>query len=164
MIRMIKDDDTQAICEIYNHYIKNTMVTFEEQLVSAKEMAGRIHSVSSEYPWFVYEEAGAVIGYSYANRWKSRSAYRYSVESTVYLAPEVMGLGIGTALYEELLKALRKQNIHSAVGCIALPNPASVKLHEKLGFQKIAHLKEMGWKFDKWIDVGYWQLILKDSE
>ena len=111
-------------------------------------------------PWFVAEQDGVILGYSYASKWKGRCAYRYSMEVTVYLRPDRVGRGLGSALYSKLLPALKSQRIHVAVGIIALPNEASVKLHEKMGFLKAAHFKEVGFKFERWIDVGYWQLIL----
>jgi len=107
----------------------------------------------------VYSEGNKTLGYAYASKWKSRCAYKYSVETTVYLRPEVKGQGIGSKLYKELLTQLKEKNIHAAIGGIALPNDASIALHEKLGFKKIGQFKEVGYKFDKWIDVGYWELI-----
>ncbi len=100
-------------------------------------------------------------GYAYASEWKSRCAYRYSVETTVYLHPDARGKGIGTLLYQELIRKLSKLELHAAIGGIALPNDASVALHEKIGFKKAAHFKQVGYKFNKWVDVGYWELILK---
>ncbi len=108
----------------------------------------------------MWDDGGAVVGWAYATAWKARSAYRFSVETTVYVAASHQGRGIGAALYGALLGDLRGRELHSAVGGIALPNPASVALHEKLGFKKIAHFAEVGRKFDRWVDVGYWQLIL----
>jgi len=164
MIRSVKAGDATAICDIYNHFVENTIVTFEEQAVSVAEMQGRIWNVTEAYPWFVFESSDGVLGYTYASRWQSRCAYRYSVESTVYLAPTATGRGIGSKLCEKLIAILREQGIHSIIGGIALPNPESVVLHEKMGFEKVAHFKEVGWKFNKWIDVGYWELILKEPE
>jgi len=106
------------------------------------------------------EEDGVVTGYAYASAWKTRSAYRFSVESTVYVAADHCGRGIGTRLYRALIAALREQNVHYVTGGIALPNPASVALHERLGFRKNGHFSEVGFKFGRWVDVGYWELIL----
>jgi phosphinothricin acetyltransferase len=108
----------------------------------------------------VWEEDGAIAGYAYATEWKERSAYRFSVESTVYVAPGLAGRGIGTRLYEALLAELQRRKVHCVIGGISLPNDASVALHERLGFVKIGHFKEVGWKFDRWVDVGYWELVL----
>ena len=159
-IRKVKQSDSSKIAQIYNHYIKNTIITFEEQEVSQDEISSRIENVLSEpLPWIVAENGGNIAGYAYAAKWKTRSAYRYAVESTVYLDKESVGKGIGTLLYKELLSKLKKSEMHVVIGGIALPNPSSIALHEKNGFKKVAHFKEAGIKFNKWIDVGYWQLL-----
>ena len=122
------------------------------------EMARRIEeAASATLPWLVAEREGRIVGYANARKWRPRSAYRFSAEVTVYVAPDCMRLGIGSRLYEELFPSLRARGIHAVMGGIALPNEASVALHEKLGFSKVAHFKEVGFKFNKWIDVGYWQ-------
>jgi L-amino acid N-acyltransferase YncA len=160
MIRTATTDDAAEICEIYNHYVMQTTITFEEQPVAPNDMKKRMTEVLKGLPWVVCEEDGKVQGFAYASRWKGRCAYRYSVESTVYLDPAAIGKGIGSHLYQSLLAELRQRKLHTAMGGIALPNDASVALHEKFGFQKVAHFKEVGQKFEKWIDVGYWQLVL----
>jgi phosphinothricin acetyltransferase len=109
----------------------------------------------------VYEENNKMIGYTYASKWKERSAYRYSVEAAIYIDVHHQKKGIGTKLTEELLKQLKTRSLHSVLCGIALPNPASIALYEKFGFQKVAYLKEVGFKMDKWIDVGYWELLLR---
>jgi phosphinothricin acetyltransferase len=159
-IRACTVADAAAICAIYNRYVRETVVTFEEEPVSEAEMARRITDVTARFPWLVAEEGGAIVGYAYATPWRVRSAYRFSVESTVYVARGHMGRGVGSVLYRELIEALRKLRVHVAVGGIALPNEASVALHEKLGFRKIGQFAEIGRKLDRWVDVGYWQLIL----
>jgi L-amino acid N-acyltransferase YncA len=159
VIRPCLSSDAARICEIYNHYVRETVVTFEEVPIAEPEMAGRIADVTGRLPWLVCEDAGAVAGYAYATMWKTRSAYRYSVESTVYLAADSVGRGIGSALYRALLADLRARDLHCALGCIALPNAASVALHERLGFRKIGEFKEVGRKLSRWVDVGYWQLL-----
>jgi phosphinothricin acetyltransferase len=160
MIRACNEDDAAAIAEIYNDYVRETVITFEETPVAAAEMARRIADVGARFPWLVWEDSGAAVAWAYATAWKARSAYRFSVETTVYVATSHHGRGIGEALYRALIEDLRTRGLHSAVGGIALPNPASVALHEKLGFRKIAHFAEVGRKLDRWVDVGYWQLIL----
>ncbi|MEP6591257.1 MAG: N-acetyltransferase family protein, partial [Gemmatimonadota bacterium] len=110
-------------------------------------------------PWLVAEQGGVVVGYAYAGKWKTRHGYRFTVESTVYLDPNHVGHGTGSRLYRALLDALRLQGVHSAIGGIGLPNEPSVRLHERLGFEKVAHFHENGIKFGRWIDVGYWQLV-----
>lgn len=161
MIRAITLEDAKAIAEIYNYYILNTIVTFEEASVSPEEMEGRILAITSKFPWLVYESEGEIKGYAYGSEWKSRCAYKYSLESSVYLKHDETGKGIGSRLYEELLEQLRTLDFHAVIGGISLPNEKSISLHEKFGFNKIAQFREVGYKFEKWIDVGYWELIFE---
>ena len=160
MIRSCTESDAAAVCRIYNHFVCNSIATFEETPVTLQDMAQRIGAVIDHLPWLVWEQDGAITGFSYASPWRARSAYRHSVETTVYLSPEFTRRGIGAQLYRELVSRLRSLDIHSAMGVIALPNPASVAVHEKTGFRKVGHLHEIGRKFDQWINVGYWQLLL----
>jgi L-amino acid N-acyltransferase YncA len=161
MIRDVLATDADALTRIYNHYVLETTVSFEERAISASEMAPRIADVQAAgLPWFVAQQDGRLIGYAYATRWKARSAYRFSVETSVYLAPGTEGKGMGTSLYRRLISDLKERGIHLAIGGIALPNPASIALHEKLGFRKVAHFSEVGYKFGTWVDVGYWQLTM----
>lgn len=160
MLRDCTAYDAPQLCAIYNPYVEQTAVTFEETPVSADEMVRRIAEVTSRFPWLVWEREDTVVGYAYATSWKPRSAYRHSVETTIYLGPDAKGKGIGTLLYRSLVARLRLLDVHCAVGGIALPNPASVALHEKLGFVNIGRFREIGLKFGSWIDVGYWQLRL----
>ncbi len=159
MLRKATAADAPGIASIYNHYVLHTHVTFEEKRVPAKEMARRITTVTEKGPWLIYQEQGEIAGFAYAHAWKARPAYRYSVESTVYVKPGEHGQGMGTRLYTALLNELQARKMHAAIGGIALPNEASIRLHEKLGFKKIGQFNEVGYKFKKWIDVGYWQLI-----
>jgi L-amino acid N-acyltransferase YncA len=160
-IRQAEPSDALTIAEIYNRYITESLVTFEEEPVTASEMARRMAEVrSASLPWLVEEESGAIRGYAYAHLWRSRSAYRFTVEATVYIAQECVGRGIGSLLYGQLLSMLRAQGVHSVIGGIALPNAASVALNEKFGLRKVAEFHEVGFKFGRWIDVGYWQRTL----
>ncbi len=153
--------DSDAVTVIYNHFVAHTAVTFEEALVTPAEMQRRMESVwSATLPWVVAEGDGRVIGYAYATKWKERSGYRFSVEATVYLAAGAEGHGVGSALYGALFPLLQQRGIHAVMGGIALPNDASVALHEKFGMRKVAHFDAVGFKFDRWIDVGYWQRVL----
>lgn len=153
--------DAEVISRIYNYYIHNTVITFEEEPVSAQVMAARIADVqNASLPWLVAELDGSLVGYAYANKWKVRSAYRYSVETTIYLERGRERLGLGKRLYSELLSVLRARGIHVAIGGTALPNEASVALHEKLGFERVATFREVGFKHNRWVDVGYWQIVL----
>jgi phosphinothricin acetyltransferase len=157
-IRPVAVGDAAAIAAVYNHYVATSIATFELVPVDAEAMGRRIAEVRSHgLPWLVVEDASILLGYAYAGRWRAREGYRHSVETSIYLAPEATGHGLGRALYSRLLDALAACDVHAAIGGIALPNPASVMLHERLGFEPVARFREVGRKFDRWIDVGYWQ-------
>ncbi len=160
MIRYAKTDDAAEICKIYNHYVLGTAITFEEESVSTDAMAQRIADTLQSLPWLVWEQDESLQGFCYASKWKGRCAYRHSVESTVYVRADSIGRRIGSQLYRALLDELRQRKFHTVIGGIALPNDASVALHEKLEFEKVAQFREVGNKFDRWTDVGYWQLLL----
>ncbi|NMH64144.1 arsinothricin resistance N-acetyltransferase ArsN1 family B [Shewanella salipaludis] len=161
MIRKAVEADSEVIAGIYNHYIENTAITFEEEKVSATEINRRIQNVQAAgLPWLVAVEDSVVVGYTYATKWKDRSAYRFSVEVTVYLAPGTRGKGYGSMLYIALMAELKACGVQSVIGGITLPNQASVALHEKMGMKKVAHFEKIGFKFDQWQDVGYWQKSL----
>ena len=160
-VRAAELSDSSAIAAIYNHYVANTIITFEEEPVEAADIARRIGNVrSASLPWLVAEEDSRVAGYAYATPWKARSAYRFSVEVTVYVALESAGRGIGSMLYSNLFSHLHTLGIHAVIGGIALPNDLSVALHEKFGLKKVAHFLQVGFKFNRWVDVGYWERTL----
>lgn len=161
MIRAVIPSDATALVDIYNHYIQHSTATFEEQIIDASAMSSRIAKVEREnLPWLVLEEAGEINGYAYATKWKERSAYRYSVETTVYIAADGHKKGMGTQLYQALFSELRLLGIKTAIGGITLPNDASIALHEKMNMRKVAHFEKVGFKFNQWLDVGYWQTHL----
>lgn len=160
MVRPATLGDAESIVNIYNYYVKNTTVTFEEEAVGVSEMRERMREAFEKYAWLVYETEGKVVGYAYSSAWRSRPAYRYSVEVSVYLENGLSGKGIGSALYRELLDRLIRLDLHSVIGGMALPNDACIALHNKYGFGKVAHFKEVGYKFGKWIDVVYYEKIL----
>jgi len=160
MIRSVCIDDAEDICSIFNHYVSHTIVTFEEAPVDVGEVKRRIQKVTKTHPWFVYEDEGRIIGYAYAGRWAERSAYRFATESTVYVDPEFTRRKIGYRVLDRVVRELKNKGFHTTMGGIALPNDASIGLHEKLGFVKVAHFKDVGMKFGTWIDVGYWQRVL----
>lgn len=160
-IRSAQASDGAALVEIYNHYIQTSTVTFEETLLSPEQMAARLDGVlGRDLPWLIAEDEDRILGYAYATPWRERSAYRHSVEVSAYVAPGQLGSGIGSALYARLLPRLEALSVHTALAVVPLPNPASVALYAKLGFVKVAHLKEVGYKLGRWVDVGYWQLAL----
>ena len=160
MIRSATRNDSDQIAAIYNHYIENTRVTFEEKPLSSSEIESRLLAGEKIGTWLVSEQHGHVVGFAYSAPWGEREGYRTSVETTIYLDHSHAGKGLGFELYGRLLEELRAQQLHAVIGIIGLPSPASVTLHEKLGFKKSGELKEIGTKFDKWVDVGYWQLLL----
>lgn len=161
IIRNVTPKDTPRIAEIYNYYIENTVITFEENPVSEDDIKCRIEKVKSKgFPYIVYEKDGLVIGYAYLSNWRERSAYDITLETSVYLAHEAIGSGAGTALYTELINKAKEIGIHSLIGVISLPNDESRKLHEKFNFTLIGNFRESGRKFGKLIDVEFWQLIL----
>lgn len=160
MIRSANSADVDAIAEIYNHYVLHSVISFEEEAVSGRDMLGRMAVIQKEFPMLVCEESGTIGGYAYATPWKNRSAYRHAAETTIYVDKSKLGKGIGSRLYGPLLQALRGRDLHVVMAGIALPNDGSVAIHEKFGFVKVAHYREIGKKFDRWVDVGYWQLML----
>ncbi len=160
-IRDAAASDAGSLARVYNFYVTDTIVTFEEEPVSAAGMMSRLQDVQAALlPWLVAERAGEVVGYACATKWKERYGYRFSAEVSVYLDPDQRGLGIGSKLYQRLLQLLRLGGVHVAIGGIALPNDASVALHEKFGFERVAWFKEVGFKFNRWIDVAYWEKVL----
>lgn len=163
-IREYRAGDEIALCDIYNYYIANTVVTFEEVLLTEAQLKQRIDSNRQSHPWYVCELDDEVIGYSYASKFHQRSAYRYTAEASVYVKNGLSRRGVGRALYGMLLPELEKRGFHSVMGSIALPHEASVALHESFGFAKVAHFAEVGRKFDRWIDVGYWQKRFRQQE
>ncbi len=150
-----------SICAIYNYYIENTVISFEEETISVEEMAQRIEKYTKHHPWLVGVVNGEVLGYAYATYWQARSAYSKTVEVSCYMHHESRGKGMGVQLYRGLIEELKKLDCHVVIAGVALPNPASEKMQERSGFKKVAHYSEVGFKFNQWIDVGYWQLNLK---
>ncbi len=160
VIRKVHIDDAQQLVDIYNYYVLNTIITFDDVPLQPQAFDDKITTLNADFPFIVFEENNKIIGYAYAGKWRQKPAYKNTVEITVYLKHGEYGKQIGTKLYTELLKQLKTQNFHTVIGGLTLPNEASVRLHEKFGFQKVAHFKEVGLKFDQWLDVGFWQLIL----
>lgn len=160
IIRPAAVDDAAAICRIYNPYVLDTVISFETEPVTPEQMRHRIVDITAHFPWLVCVEDEQILGYAYATKWRARAAYQHAVESSVYLSGAAAGKGLGSALYRALIAELEKLPVHVVIGGVALPNAASVALHEKMGFEKVAHFAQVGKKFDRWIDVGYWQRVL----
>jgi phosphinothricin acetyltransferase len=161
-IRAASGTDGEALARIYNHYIANTTITFEEIPVGPSDMAQRVeHASEATLPFLVAEADQRVVGYAYSSPWRPRSAYRFSVEITVYVDHTHAGRGTGSMLYASLFPLLQQRGIHSVIGGIALPNDASVALHEKFGLRQVARFEQVGFKLGRWVDVGYWQRVFE---
>lgn len=158
IIRDFKENDIQQLTAIYNYYVLNTIITFDHIPYSPKDYFKKIKRIAEVFPCIIYEENNKIMGFAYASIWRAKPAYNNTVESTVYLNHTSKRKQIGTKLYTELLKRLKSQKYHSVIGGISLPNDPSIKFHEKFGFKKVGHFKEVGLKFDKWVDVAFWQL------
>jgi len=156
-IRPARADDAAAIASIYADYVRDTAVSFEAEPPGEADMLGRMTEGGGLYPWLAAEEDGALAGYAYAAAFRSRFAYRFAVETTVYLRWGCEGRGLGSALYRPLLAGLEAQGFTQAIAAVTLPNEASVRLHEKMGFEHAGTYRRVGWKLGAWRDVGLWQ-------
>ena len=159
MIREATADDAPAIAAIYAPLVTETIVSFEEEAPSAEEMRERI---AASHAWFVAEENGEVVGYAYAAPFHPRAAYRWSVEASIYLAPDARGRGIARRLLAELLDRLKEMGFVNVFGGTARPNPASERLLDGFGFKKVAHWEHVGFKFGGWHDVSWRQLTIQE--
>ena len=156
--RLASRDDAEAIAAVYRPYVEDSRVSFEDVAPDAAEMARRIAgNAPSLYPWLVAEEHGCILGYAASSPFRTRRAYRWCVETSIYLTAGACGRGTGRALLTRLLDRLQSQGFVSAIGAIALPNDPSVRLHEALGFTHAGTYRGVGFKFGEWIDVGLWQ-------
>jgi phosphinothricin acetyltransferase len=162
-IRVAMPADADQILAIYAPIVRDTTISFEDEPPTAEEMAGRIAGTLATHPYLVCEEDGRVRGYIYASVFRARAAYRWSVETTVYIDGRTRRSGVGRALYEALLPILRRQGFHSAFAGIALPNAGSVGLHETLEFRSVGVCQDVGFKHGQWRDVGWWRLGLSDG-
>ena len=155
--------DAESVADVYGHYVRHSWATFEEQPPSAAEIARRIDSEPS-LPWLVAVREGAVTGFAYAGVHRPRAAYRWTVETSVYLREDECGRGTGRALYLPLLQHLRDLGYLLALACIAAPNPASVTLHRSLGFTDVGLVPRVGHKLGAWRDLGWWSLALAEQD
>jgi L-amino acid N-acyltransferase YncA len=158
-VRLATQEDAAAIRAIYAPYVEGSAISFEEDVPSVEEMAGRMES---GYPWVVAEPDGAVVGYAYGSVHRARPAYRWSVEVSAYVHQDWHGRGIGRLLYAELFERLREGGFVTAFAGIALPNEASVRFHESMGFEPIGVFRNIGFKLGRWHDVGWWQRPLRE--
>jgi L-amino acid N-acyltransferase YncA len=163
-IRDVTENDAIQIAGIYNHYIATSHATFELEPIDAPEMERRIaETVDKGYPFFVAEDNSSIAGYTYGRPFRPRPGYRHAVEVAVYIDPDRHRQGIGKQLYDRLLQRLFADGAHTIIATIALPNDASVRMHEQFGFIKAGQFREVGRKFGIWIDVGYWQLLSEND-
>ena len=160
-IRLASVADAAQICEIYRPIVRGTAISFEQAVPDVQEIAARITQTLEQYPWLVCDINRRVAGYAYGSSFRSRHAYQWTVETTVYVHSDYQRRGIARALYTSLVAILRQQGYCNAVGVIALPNDASVRVHEAIGFRKIGVFENMGYKLNEWHDTGWWQLELR---
>lgn len=163
-IRVVRPDDAGQIARIYATYVTETPISFDEAPPTADDIAHKIETILPKYPWLVAEVGGALAGYAYAGLHRDRAAYRWSTDVSVYIELTYHRRGIGSALYRRLFDILRAQNYFNAFAGITLPNAASVGLHESLGFTPIGRYEHVGFKFGRWHDTGWWQLVLRPHE
>jgi L-amino acid N-acyltransferase YncA len=164
MIRLAREADAAQMLAIYAPVVRETAISFELEPPTEDEFRQRIRNVLEYAPWLVCEDNGDILGYAYASRFRPRAAYQWTVEVTVYVHPDRHRRGVGRALYMALLECLRLQGYCTAVAVIALPNPASVALHESLGFAHIGVFHAVGYKHGQWHDVGWWELALRERD
>lgn len=160
MIRDVKIDDAEDIKDIYNYYIVNSAISFEEVEHTTSDSKKKIEQIKSKYPFIVFEENSRVIGYAYATPWRTRDSYRFTLETSIYINNNKTGNKIGLKLYMELLSRLKEKGYQVAIGSITVPNEASFNLHKKLGFIQVGTFHKVGYKNNQWHDVSFWELDL----
>lgn len=163
IIRDATNSDALAISEIYAPYVIETPVSFEMEPPDEVEMRGRMSRATDRLPWLVLEHGSEILGYVYATQFRAREAYQNSVESTIYVSKDHQRQGVGRRLMQEVLDRLRSARFHRVVAGITLPNSGSIGLHESLGFKPVGVFTEIGYKFDQWHDVGFWEFPLSDN-
>lgn len=159
-IRTFTPKDVDAIAAIYNYHILNTTVVFETQPFDAEKMQAMLTEIASSYPFIIADDGGQLVGFAYVHAWKTKKAYDKTVESTLYIREDMKGRGIGSFLLQELLLQCRQRGLHAVIACITQENEESIRFHEKHGFQKVSHFRQVGRKFDRWLDVYDYELLL----
>lgn len=161
-IRPAVSKDAEALLALYAPYVKNTAITFEYEVPSLEEFRSRIQNISSRYPYLTAWQGTALMGYAYASAFKSRAAYDWSVETSIYIEQNARGQGIGSLLYQRLEKLLQKQNVCNLCACITYPNPESISFHQKLGYTEVAHFHKSGYKFGTWYDMVWLEKFINE--
>lgn len=159
-IQSAQIEDAADLVAIYAPYVENTTITFETEIPTVADFASRIEKTLEKFPYLVAVEEGKILGYAYASTYYARAAYDWTVELSVYVSREVRGKGIGSLLYAALEEELTVRGFKNFLACIALPNPASLALHEKRGYERVAHFKKVGYKFGTWHDIVWLQKSL----
>ncbi|AXI66065.1 TPA: N-acetyltransferase [Streptococcus suis] len=159
-IRSARIEDAADLVAIYAPYVEKTAITFETEVPTVEAFASRIEKTLEKFPYLVAVEEGKIVGYAYASTYYARAAYDWTVEFSVYVQKEARGKGIGNLLYTALEEELTVRGFKNFLACIALPNPASIALHEKKGYQQVAHFKKVGYKFGTWHDIVWLQKSL----
>ncbi|HFI0218745.1 TPA: N-acetyltransferase family protein [Streptococcus suis] len=159
-IQSAQIEDATDLVAIYAPYVENTAITFETEIPTVADFAGRIEKTLEKFPYLVAVEEGQILGYAYASTYYARAAYDWTVELSVYVRQDVRGKGVGSLLYTALEEELTERGFKNFLACIALPNPASLALHEKRGYEQVAHFKKVGYKFGTWHDIVWLQKSL----
>lgn len=164
MIRLVTPEDAEAVLEIYRPYIEKTAITFECDVPSVEEFRRRIEEIAVSYPYLIWEEAGAVLGYAYAHRFRERAAYDWDAELSVYVSENYLHRGVGRRLYACLLELLTQQKIRNVYGCVTIPNERSENLHKAMGFQWTGAYHHSGYKMGRWYDVAWYEKDLGNEK
>lgn len=157
LIRAATAADARSCARIYSPFVTGSVLTFDFEIPTSEDFAARIERLGASHAWLVAEKEGRVLGFAYAGEFRSKAAYAWVCETTIYLDPEVTGRGVGRSLYAALCDALAHRGYRVAIGCIAVPNPASIRLHEACGFERVGLFPRVGFKKDQWIDVVWYQ-------
>ena len=160
-IRFATPDDASAILAIYAPYVTESAITFEYEIPKVAEFAERIRIIQQQLPYLVAESDGHILGYAYASKHRDRTAYQWSVETSVYVHPDGQRQGIARQLYTKLLELLRQQGYYNAYAGITLPNPKSETLHQAMGFESVGTYTNIGYKMGVWHSVAWFQLVLQ---
>jgi phosphinothricin acetyltransferase len=163
-VRFAVAADMAAVCDLINHYIATTTINFHTSPLTTEEWVADWEQHHARYPWLVATRRERVVGVAYAAPWKTRVAYGWSAEVTVYVAPDCARQGVGRLLYERLFEVLDGQGYHTQLAVIALPNDPSIAMHEAFGFRHVGTLREVGHKHGSWRDVGFWQRCARPSD